>query len=119
MLAASYYRSAINIGQDIEAMNCLGLMFEDGLGIEATDSLSYQKRMAVQRRLSSSREKDDKDLIDDERFANHPHRSYMLAQNKYLQALRIEPNYSDALFNLGNLKYRLSSSINLHPDSDP
>ena len=41
-----------------------------------------------------------------------------MAQSKYLSALKVEPNYTDALFNLGNLKYRLSSSVNLQSDSD-
>ena len=34
MQAASYYQSAISVGQDIEAMNCLGLMYENGLGLD-------------------------------------------------------------------------------------
>ena len=134
MEAASYYQSAISVGQDVEAMNCLGLMYESGLGLDrmvVDPSPSHPKRTvsgsgmaqisaktSAQRRLSSSREKDDKDFIDDDRYATHPHRAFLMAQNKYLSALKIEPNYTDALFNLGNLKYRLSSSVNLQSDSD-
>ena len=33
-LAVSYYLKAANMGKDPEAMNCLGLIYEQGLGLD-------------------------------------------------------------------------------------
>jgi len=83
--SANYYKSA---GQDTEAFNCLGLLYEEGIGIDAaynikrslsgSSSLSLAQKTLNKRRLSNSNDKEDKDF-DDERYLNHPNRGIFMA----------------------------------------
>jgi len=41
-LAVSYYLKAVNSGKDPEAMNCLGLIYEQGLGLDIDASRSIE-----------------------------------------------------------------------------
>ena len=81
------YQQAVNMGQDIEAMNCLGLMYEQGLNLDQNDK-SHQSCLQI-------------------------------ARNLYAQALKIDPKFTDAMFNLGILLYRFSTVTNLLDDNQP
>ena len=124
--AVRCYLKAIEIGKDVEAYNCLGLIYESGFGIDidlndhgrtyggrsgnrdrasSKDKMSYMsKRSSGNVDLKESSESVSMPWEDE----NNPNRGVLKAQRMYELALATDPNYTDCLFNLGILKYRLS-----------
>ena len=141
--AVKCYLKAIEAGSDIEAYYCLGLLFETGVGvdIELEHSKSNQHGGRSGRRerpISSGRDKlssqsnysrrsraaqDVRDSAESLQFPwedeSNPNRGVFKAQRMYELALKKDPDFKDCLFNLGILKYRLSSSIDLTARNRP
>ena len=134
--AVRCYLNAIEIGQDVEAYNCLGLIYESGFGIDIDlndHGRTYGGRSG-QRDRASSRDKmsymskrsgGNVDLKDSSESSSmpwedesNPNRGVLKAQRMYELALAKDPNCTDCLFNLGFLKYRQSQTVNLLPQSD-
>jgi TPR repeat protein len=130
--AASYYYNAASIGKDAEAMNCLALIYEQGLGLHLDKSnfhnpllQSYLLPKNNSRTLRLSMKDQINQQIDlthslDQRIENNPHRGLITAAHLYNLALKkMTGENGDVLFNLGFLYYRMSASINFEdPDSN-
>lgn len=113
MEAVHYYLKAANFGKDAEAFNCLGLIYELGLGLD----IVLDPKQASSAGLGPSRDNSR------ERGANHSggasrsssnrrgsmrdsensNRGIIKACMMYEQALKYEPSNADSLFNLGIL----------------